>query len=324
MNGNDIIKRLIAGEFYRNFHQIKYMVCGDNTLVVLADFRLDCGIIDKIHRENTFKHNIWLSFCDNGTVIDEVQRTNGKVFKVAEYLYHPSSMNEEDVSFIKEAILNINNGALDDSHNNPDSNSPTVRLKTTYRLTVEQNGINRKVRGEWGSKEEAVGIGLKLYKNHNQEDYIVFLVTVLRFPQHDGTAREMPFPCKIENITESKSKTNMKTENRKRNVVRLTESQLKQIVAEELKKALNEDYNHHSDYMEAKRILDGKSFEEIQQIVQNDKRFSYGSLNGTEGEGFIDLNFKSILLTVQLIGKVLPSSEEYDANDQFIGIKNRY
>ena len=105
MNGNDIIKRLIVGEFYFNFQQIKYMACGNNTLVVLADFRLDCGIIDKIHREHTFKHNIWLSFCDNGTVIDEVQRTNGKVFKVAEYLYHPSSMNEEDVSFIKEGII---------------------------------------------------------------------------------------------------------------------------------------------------------------------------------------------------------------------------
>ena len=58
MNGNDIIKRLVSGEFYHSYRQVKYMVCDDNTLVVLADFRLDCGIIDKILREHTFKHNM--------------------------------------------------------------------------------------------------------------------------------------------------------------------------------------------------------------------------------------------------------------------------
>lgn len=40
----------------------------------------------------------------------------------------------------------------------------------------------------------------------------------------------------------NKQDTNMKTENRNRNVVRLTESQLKQIVAESVKNVLNEEY----------------------------------------------------------------------------------
>lgn len=237
MNGNDIIKRLIVGEFYHSFRQIKYIVCNDNTLVVLADFRLDCEIIDKILREHIFKHCVWLSFCENGTVIDEVPRTTGKTFKVTEYVYAPSSIMEEDVPFIKEAIRGIKNGLLDDSHNTPDSNSPTVRLKTTYRLTVEQNGTSKKVRGEWGNKEEATGIGLRLYKNHNQDDYIVFLVTVLRFPQSNGTAREMPFPCKIENITESKTNKNIT-----KNTIKLNETQLRSIVAESVKKVLSELY----------------------------------------------------------------------------------
>lgn len=48
MDGVVIIKRIIAGEYYHNFRQVKYLVCDDNTLVVLADFRLDCGVIDKI------------------------------------------------------------------------------------------------------------------------------------------------------------------------------------------------------------------------------------------------------------------------------------
>lgn len=43
-----------------------------------------------------------------------------------------------------------------------------------------------------------------------------------------------------QNITDNKQDTNMKTENRKRNVVRLTESKLKQIVAESVRKVLNE------------------------------------------------------------------------------------
>lgn len=237
MNGNDIIKRIIAGEYYHNFRQVKYIVCDDNTLVILADFRLDCGVVDMILREHTFKHHIWISFCDNGIVIDEVPRITGKTFEVTEYIYHPSSVNDEDVPFIKEAIFNIKNGVLDDSHNNPDSDSPTVRLKTTYRLTVEQNGISKKVRGEWGNKEEATGMGLRLYKNHKQDEYIVFLVSVLRFPQVNGTVREMPFPCKIENITESKKNKNMK-----KNVVKINENTLRQIVAESVKKVLNELY----------------------------------------------------------------------------------
>lgn len=42
-------------------------------------------------------------------------------------------------------------------------------------------------------------------------------------------------------IDESKSNRNMKTENRKRNVVRLTESKLKQIVVESVKRVLREE-----------------------------------------------------------------------------------
>lgn len=260
MNGNDIIKRIIAGEFYHNFHQVKYLVCDDNTLVVLADFRLDCGVVDKILHEHTFKHNIWISFCDNGTVIDEVPRITGKAFKVTEYLYHPSVLNEEDIVFIKEAVLNIKNGVLDDSHNNPDSDSPTVRLKTTYCLTVEQNGISKKVRGEWGNKEEATGIGLRLYKNHKQDEYIVFLVTVLRFPQVNGTVREMPFPCKIENITESKTNKNMK------NTIKLNESQLRQIVAESVKKVLKEGIRDIEGLGEEIRDAEGIAYELREKI----------------------------------------------------------
>ena len=51
-----------------------------------------------------------------------------------------------------------------------------------------------------------------------------------------------------QNITKNKQDTNMKTENRKRNVVRLTESQLKQIVAESVKKVLKE-WNSDDDFI---------------------------------------------------------------------------
>ena len=303
MNGNDIIKRLVSGEFYHSYRQVKYMVCDDNTLVVLADFRLDCGIIDKILREHTFKHSIWLSFCDNGTVIDEVPRTTGKVFKVIEYMYIPSSLNEEDVPFIKEAILNIKKGVLNDSHNNPESNSPTVRLKTTYRLTVEQNGVSKKVRGEWVNKEEAMGIGMRLYKNHNQEDYIVFLVTVLRFPQYDGSAREMSFPCKIENITESKTNKNMK-----KNVVKINENTLRKIVAESVKKVLEEDY--YEDWKKKYETKQRKGFSTkdadstvkmMARIAKNKKNNPY--LNENHNQGIVDDAIQSICSIREKVSK---------------------
>lgn len=46
-----------------------------------------------------------------------------------------------------------------------------------------------------------------------------------------------------QNITNNQQDTNMKTENRKRNVVRLNEAQLKQMIAESVKNVLNEKYN---------------------------------------------------------------------------------
>jgi len=288
MNGNDIIKRLIVGEFFHNFRHIKYIVCNDNTLVVLANVRLDCGIIDKILCEHTFKHIIWLSFCDNGTVIDEVPRTKGKVFKVTEYIYLPSSIDEEDVPFIKEAIRNIQNGKLNDSHNNPDSNSLTVRLKTTYRLTIEENGINKNVRGEWVNEEDAKNIGLRLYKNHNQDNYTVFLVTVLRFPQSNGTVREMPFQCKINRITESKSNKNMK-----KNVVKINENTLKQIVAESVKKVLKEGYNQETVNEAIQALLS------IQRVV--DKACTQVGFNPQEGNREIS---KLIIQISQLIHRL--------------------
>lgn len=52
---------------------------------------------------------------------------------------------------------------------------------------------------------------------------------------------------------------------------------------------LRESYD--KDYLEAKRMLDGKNFFEVQEMAKNDDRFSFGSLDGSEGEGLIDLNY---------------------------------
>lgn len=48
-------------------------------------------------------------------------------------------------------------------------------------------------------------------------------------------------------------------------------------------------------------MLDGKNFFEIQEMVKNDDRFSFGCLDGSEGEGRIDLNYKGVLITRQYV-----------------------
>lgn len=50
-----------------------------------------------------------------------------------------------------------------------------------------------------------------------------------------------------------------------------------------------------------------------------DKRFSFGALNGSEGEGLIDLNYKGILVTVKSVAKVANNFEKYDEGGQFLG-----
>lgn len=105
----------------------------------------------------------------------------------------------------------------------------------------------------------------------------------------------------------------------KKNVVKINESALRQIVAESVKKVLNEELNQNNDYMEAKRIIDGMDFEEVKALPKYDSRFSFGALNGSEGEGMIDLNFKGVLVTVKGIAKVIDRFEKYDENGQFMG-----
>lgn len=72
-------------------------------------------------------------------------------------------------------------------------------------------------------------------------------------------------------------------------------------------------------YLEAKRIINGKPFNDVANLPSVDERFSYGSLNGGEGEGLVDLNFKDILVTVRNENGVanIVSYEQYDENDQF-------
>jgi len=72
--------------------------------------------------------------------------------------------------------------------------------------------------------------------------------------------------------------------------------------------------------LEAKRMLDGKNFFEIQEMVKNDDRFSFGCLDGSEGEGRIDLNYKGVLITIEAVCKVLDNYEKYDEHGNYIGL----
>lgn len=101
-------------------------------------------------------------------------------------------------------------------------------------------------------------------------------------------------------------------------LIRLTESDLHRIVKESVKNMLRESYD--KDYLEAKRMLDGKNFFEVQEMVKNDDRFSFGSLDGSEGEGLIDLNYKGVNITIEAVCKVLDNYEKYDENGGFEGL----
>ena len=106
-------------------------------------------------------------------------------------------------------------------------------------------------------------------------------------------------------------------------LIRLTESDLHRIVKESVNKVLNEsEYDHNADYLEAKQIIDGMDFQDVINLPHKDKRFSFGSLNGSEGEGMVDLNFKGILLTVRAVAKVVDDYEKYDKDGSFIGLSN--
>lgn len=96
------------------------------------------------------------------------------------------------------------------------------------------------------------------------------------------------------------------------------ESDLHRIVKQTVKKVLREE--HGNDYLEAKQIINGMDFEDVKNLPNRDPRFSFGALNGSEGEGMIDLNFKGILVTVKGIAKVLDNYEKYDEGGQFIGV----
>ena len=116
-------------------------------------------------------------------------------------------------------------------------------------------------------------------------------------------------------VSENKQyKTNT---NMNKKLIRLTESDLHRIVKESVNRVLKE--GHNEDYMEAKQIIDGMDFEDVKKLPYMDNRFSFGALNGSEGEGLIDLNFKGTLVTVRSVAKVTNNFEKYDEGGQFLG-----
>ena len=96
-------------------------------------------------------------------------------------------------------------------------------------------------------------------------------------------------------------------------------SSVRRAVKESINRVLKE--GHNEDYMEAKQIVDGMDFEDVKKLPYMDDRFSFGALNGSEGEGLIDLNFKGILVTVRSVAKVTNNFEKYDEGGQFLGVE---
>ena len=82
----------------------------------------------------------------------------------------------------------------------------------------------------------------------------------------------------VDKITENKQDTNMKTENRKRNVVRLTESQLKQMIAESVKRLLKESSNEFEFGKPINIGRTGNVGDRDRRLIRRQKIF----LNGSE------------------------------------------
>ena len=79
---------------------------------------------------------------------------------------------------------------------------------------------------------------------------------------------------------------------------------------------------HITDFLEASSIIDGMTFEEAKELPKNDERFTYGALDGSGGD-MVDLNFKSILVTVENVGgvaNVIDDYEVYGEGGEFLGV----
>ena len=93
-----------------------------------------------------------------------------------------------------------------------------------------------------------------------------------------------------QNMTDNKQDTNMKTENRKRNVVRLNESQLKQMIAEHVQEALNESFDEHFKSIvdnAMQRLKNGEKPEDVFDYVY-DFRDGYAAVDLDNKMNWID------------------------------------
>ena len=76
------------------------------------------------------------------------------------------------------------------------------------------------------------------------------------------------------------------------------------------------------DFAKVKSIVEGMAFAIAKTLGKTDKRFSYGASDGSNGDNMVDLNFGSILVTIENCnGKaiVLNKFEKYE-DGQMIGI----
>jgi len=97
-----------------------------------------------------------------------------------------------------------------------------------------------------------------------------------------------------------------------------------------LKRGLKSEMQCYRDYSEVQRMFNGKTLEEVKEILKNGNFMLCNQFNeydiNEKRTIVIDANYKSITFTVKIdpdtnFAKVTPDFECYDENDQYIGVR---
>lgn len=239
MTSRDIINA-IAKKMIGTTYKDGYFIDVGNNIVCLTPTRVNMNTWNGYLKGDLSKELINISFLEgmNKEVPQVFLSENGtELFKVHEYCYIAPSIEDKDILPIIKSIAQIKDGIYQDTDTKKVNDSGIIPSFPPLELVLFNKDNNKVVSGIYRNVSAANNA---LRKMHNPNVEIRYRMLVnLKDEQGNRNEFYMPLDIILPYIIESKTNKNMK-----KNVVKINENTLRQIVAESVKNVLKE---YHPD-----------------------------------------------------------------------------
>ena len=240
---NKVAKRIIGTSCSGGY----FIDVGVDSIVCVTNTRVKCSSWEQYLKKHNADYLLNISFVNSTEEkpSTDLHEDSSPMFTVKEWVYPSIEITDEDINTIVSSIYSTHNGTYEDNtrlHIMPITVDATPR--EIYVLTWKHDGKEEVLGKEWANSNEAEAAAksyiVSLYKkngtiptiNLNRRAY-----SIIDKERHNP--KDFFIKCLSQSNNEEISESNTH-KNVKKNVVKLNENTLRQIVAESVKKVLKE------------------------------------------------------------------------------------